>query len=349
MEDSSETTDALLESLEGWKKKTEFANSQELTDFLALVSQITDHFTPDQVKEILEETSDWRLFDDFHVLFRPVEEIEDKLLHPTYTKEHLQVLLALGTNLPNVYGKFLAHDNGWTELLDIISGSVSAKQSNLMLASLEFASILLVTDEFPLSDLNYLSEDTLCLLIYSLHEHQDSSAELVSACLEFLTSLHYQFTLKKRASSPTSTTSASSAYTSPVLNVILLESMHPVQSSLSHALLHFYNRIDSLTLLESLLDLLATILVVQPSFFYLNDTIVLFDITLRHVNRIPDSSQDLRHLAIRLLPVIVSCLPVGDERTRALQDQLERKLEIIVESVITPTLTKSLCVKLLKK
>lgn len=68
--------------------------------------------------------------------------------------------------------------------------------------------------------------------------------------------------------------------------------------------------VENTKIQESITDLLEEIFKKEPHYFYTNDSIVLFDITMRQVMRVHDDQVSLRHGLMTLLPLILDSIPL---------------------------------------
>jgi hypothetical protein len=188
---------------------------------------------------------------------------------------------------------------------------------------------ILVQDEFHMDELDEFRDRVLPILTRFARQDDDMTKEAIQLMVLF----HGQCCRKPQQYGD---------LIPQLLTTELLDHRKP----LSLILIMCLNRADAL-LQKCMIDLIHRLLMLNNEYFYTNDLAVLFDVTLRDVTRISDQDELLRHAYMKLLPVILECIPASSPGVDSLKKQLIEKLSSVKDSPLTPTTTHVLASRIL--
>ncbi|KAJ3322222.1 hypothetical protein HDV06_003282 [Boothiomyces sp. JEL0866] len=305
----------LLDQLQKYRTRS---SREDFIEILDLVSQY--NVSLHHLEIIIQEIHEFEIFDNINLITGE--------LYPNVVG-HLSVLLSFGHAVPNIYRK-LCDEDWFTLLVGIHSSPLETHLSHLLLVEL-LQCHELTNGELEIFDKRYIT--SVCQAVYDQYYHNE---EYTNSAILLLLVLEGQFSKKSGNLSQT------------LLNVLSSDEISHLRKELSLGIIFVYNREESAFIQELIVDLLTLLALKFPSFFYTNDITVLFDITMRETTRIQD--HNLRQKFIRLLPLLIECIPVESPGSKQhLTKQLRDKLDKINSSPLTPTSTSLLAQKILNQ
>ncbi|KAJ3258712.1 hypothetical protein HK103_003306 [Boothiomyces macroporosus] len=293
------------ELLDQLQKYRERSSREDFIEILDLVSQYNVSLR--HLEIIIQEIHEFDIFDDIKLITNE--------LYPNVSA-HLSILLSLGHVVPNIYRKLC--DEDWFTVLVDINSPRESHLSHLLLVE------LLQCHELTNSELEIFNSKYITRVCQTVYDQYYQNEEYTNSAIVLLLVLQGQFSKKSGDISQT------------LLNVFGSDEIGHWRKEISLAMIFVYNREESAYMQELMVDLLTSLSIQFPNFFYTNDITVLFDITMRETTRIQD--HNLRQKFIRLLPLLIECIPVESPGSKQhLTKQLRDKLDKINSSPMTPT------------